>query len=256
MQEIIAALRKQGFTEYEAQAYLALVRLGKSTAREIGETAHVPQGRVYSILNTLAARGFVNIQEGSPATYFAPDPAEVFTAIRDEYCDAVNELIRQLKEQRSGPETPSPFWTISSERGLHIMVRAALRNAQKEVIIMTGDPRHLRPFVPSLKTAAKRVCLSILATDKAAFAGLGLKVRLMGRELSAMLNEMHKAGGVMQYDDLSGECFLLIDGTLALSIGFREGKKNATVIRMPTLCFMMRNLIGITEPDIGPLQYG
>lgn len=254
VQDILEALRKQGFSEYEARTYLALVRLGKCTAREIGETAHVPPGRVYSVLNALAARGFVNVQEGSPATYFAPDPADVFTAIKDEYCDAVTTLIRQLKEQRSCPSTPAPFWTISSERGIQIMVRAALRNAQKEVIVMAGDPRDLKSFVPSLKTAARRVSLSILVWDKPAFAGLGLRVRAMGRDLLALLEEMHRGGADMHYDTIAGECFFLIDGTLAISIGYRKGKMNATVIRMSTLCFMMRELIGVAEPEIGSLR--
>jgi predicted DNA-binding transcriptional regulator len=256
MQEIIAALKRQGFTEYEAKAYLTLVRLGKSTAREIGEAARVPQGRVYSVLRTLSVRGFVNVQEGSPALYFAPDPAAVFAAIKDEYCDAVNELIRSLREQRSRTSGPAPFWTIGSERGIQIMVKAALRDVHKEVIIMAGDPRHLRPFVPALKTAARRVDLAILVTDKTAYAGLGIRVRPMGRDLLVLLEEMHRGGAVMQYDTIAGECFFLIDGSLAISIGYRDGKANATVIRMPTLCFMMRKLIGIAEPEIGPSEHG
>ncbi|MDD5144335.1 helix-turn-helix domain-containing protein [Methanoregula sp.] len=257
VQDIVEALKKQGFTKYEARTYLALVRLGKSTAREIGESAGVPQGRVYTVLNNLASRGFVNVQEGSPAIYCAPDPAEIFTAIKDDYCDAVNELIRQLREQRSRASAPAaPFWTISSERGIQIIVKAALRNAHQEVIILAGDPRHIRPFVPALKTAARGISLFILAENKSVFAGLGLQVRTMGRDLLALLEEMHHGGAVMHYDTIAGECFLLIDRTLAISIGYREGKMNATVIRMSTLCFMMRKLIGIAEPEIGPMQHG
>jgi len=254
MQEIVDGLRNMGFTEYEARAYLALVRLGKSTAREIGETAKIPPGRIYTVLNILAARGFVHVLEGSPATYHAEDPAGIFDAIRDEYCESVNALVRQLEGQRNARDLPSPFWTISSERGIQILLKAAVRNARKEIIIMAFDPRHLLPVVPALKTAAKRINLDILAGDKPAFAGLGLKVRGMGSNLIALLEEMHTAGTVMEYDRMHEECFFLIDANVAVSIGNYAGKRNATVIRMPTLCFMMRKLIGIAEPEIGPFE--
>lgn len=84
---------------------------------------------------------------------------------------------------------------------------------------------HLRPVAQELKTAAKRVDLSILVADKSASAGLGLRVRVMGKELIALIEEMHASGSVMHYDRISGECYLLIDGTLAISQRVLRGQK-------------------------------
>jgi hypothetical protein len=146
---------------------------------------------------------------------------------------------------------PAPFWTIHSERGIQIIIRASIRNAEKEIIIIAGDLLHIRPVARELKTSAKRVNLSILVPDKSAAAGLGLQVRAMGMDLIALIEEMHASGSVMHYDRVSGECFMLTDGSLAISIRYHAGKKNVTVIRMPTLCYMMRKLIEMTEPEIG-----
>jgi HTH-type transcriptional regulator, sugar sensing transcriptional regulator len=37
----IAGLKRIGFTEYEAKAYLILLNLGQSTAREIADTSEI-----------------------------------------------------------------------------------------------------------------------------------------------------------------------------------------------------------------------
>ncbi|MFA5331009.1 MAG: helix-turn-helix domain-containing protein [Methanoregula sp.] len=254
-QDLEGLLKKQDFTEYEAKTYLAVLRIGRGTARQIGEAAGVPPGRIYEVLKGLAERGFVSIEEGSPTFYRAEEPAAVFNSIRDNYCESINDLITGLKQIQYNDAIPSPFWGIHSERGIQIMLKSMIRNAQKEIIIFVNDPRHLRPVAGDLRSARKRIDLEVLVSDKRPFLGLGLHLHCMGNELTALLEEMHEVCSVMKYDSWKDEFFVLVDGSQVFSIGYQSGNKQGTVITMPTLCYMMRQLIGRLEPDIGPLKY-
>lgn len=116
-EELVENLRNYGFTEYEAKAYTAIVGLGRGTAREICEISGVPQGRIYTVLNTLADRAFLEIQEGTPTFYLAENPAEVFAAIKDEYCNSIDEMIEDLRKLNYEAKPPplSGLFTANRE---------------------------------------------------------------------------------------------------------------------------------------------
>ena len=75
----VSLFRELGLTEYEAQVYVALLRLGMGTAREISETTDVPRTRIYDATERLADRGFVDVQHASPKAF---RPASRETAMR------------------------------------------------------------------------------------------------------------------------------------------------------------------------------
>jgi sugar-specific transcriptional regulator TrmB len=67
-------LHEMGLSEYESAAYLALLRQGQGTAKEISNASDIPQSRVYDVLEKLERRGFVTIQMGRPKRYGAIEP--------------------------------------------------------------------------------------------------------------------------------------------------------------------------------------
>ena len=82
--EIVPGLRALGMNEYEASVYSTLVGLQKATARDIHETSGVPRGRIYDILNDLARRGFIAVEEGSPTSYYILDIDMVFDRLKED----------------------------------------------------------------------------------------------------------------------------------------------------------------------------
>ncbi len=247
---IIERLRKHGFSEYEAKAYTAVVGLGRGTAREICEISGVPQGRVYTVLNTLADRGFVEVEEGSPTFYLADDPAELFTTIKEEYCESIDGLVGDLKKLHVDAHPPSPFWSIRSERGIRHRLTMLIRNAGEDIVIIARDPRALQPLADDLKTANRRVNLTVLVTDRAPFAGLGLRVFPMSDAFSDLFREMLEKTPPMKDRTWDTEFFMIVDGMSAITVGRRGGARSATVIGMPAACFMIRRLIELLEPAV------
>jgi len=90
-ERIISKLRELGFPEYEALAYVALVELGEGTAEEVSRKSGIPLPRVYSVLDSLERKGFVEVLGGRPKRYSLQDP-------RRAIGDYLEEKRRELEE--------------------------------------------------------------------------------------------------------------------------------------------------------------
>jgi sugar-specific transcriptional regulator TrmB len=251
MQEkLIENLKNYGFTEYEAKAYAAIVGLGRGTAREVCDISGVPQGRIYTVLNTLAEKGFIFIEEGTPTYYLAENPAEVFSAVKDEYCSSMDEMIEDLRKLNYEAKPPSPFWSIHSEQGIINREKSLIRYAEHDIVIIIKDPRPLHPLLRDLKAAKRQVKLTILSHEREKFTYEGLRVEKMSSGLADLFREMEELGPVMKDGNWDTEFFMIVDGMTAITAGYRSGRKGAMVIKMPPACFMMKRLIEMLEPAV------
>jgi HTH-type transcriptional regulator, sugar sensing transcriptional regulator len=68
-------LQDIGLNAYEAAAYLSLLKYGVSEANTIYRDAEVPYGKIYTVLEALAGKGFVEIQSSRPKKFRSVDPA-------------------------------------------------------------------------------------------------------------------------------------------------------------------------------------
>lgn len=69
-----AELQVYGLNGYEAQAYLALVQSGVSTAHEASRHSSVPYGKIYPVLAALEQKGFVKSLGSVPKRFMAVEP--------------------------------------------------------------------------------------------------------------------------------------------------------------------------------------
>lgn len=85
MKEVIAQLQSLGFTQYEAQAYITLLRRSPLNGYELAKASGIPRANIYGVLDKLEERGAamrLNMQGSVQYTPVAPD-----------------ELIRRLRQQ-------------------------------------------------------------------------------------------------------------------------------------------------------------
>jgi sugar-specific transcriptional regulator TrmB len=68
-------LQDIGLNAYEAAAYLSLLKYGVSEANILCRDAEVPYGKIYTVLEALAGKGFVEIQASRPKKFRTVDPA-------------------------------------------------------------------------------------------------------------------------------------------------------------------------------------
>jgi sugar-specific transcriptional regulator TrmB len=105
-------LRKFGFTEKEAVLYLALLQLGRATARDLATQAGLNRSTTYAILQPLAGRGLVSIHETKSSTWYAASPPEYLVTWlhqeayrRAELAQAAEALLPQLHALARVPKT-------------------------------------------------------------------------------------------------------------------------------------------------------
>lgn len=105
-------LRQLGLTEYEAQAYLVLIKGSQMNAEEVAQKAKIPIPRVYGVLESLSKLGLIVILKGRPKKFEIISPEEGFQNLLKIRRKAADESLRQLETiSKDVKEELSPvFW--------------------------------------------------------------------------------------------------------------------------------------------------
>ena len=61
MEGVVEKLQRIGLTEYEAKAYLTLLRDHLNSASKLSEKSGVPRTKIYSVLESLERKGWIRI---------------------------------------------------------------------------------------------------------------------------------------------------------------------------------------------------
>ncbi|MEM3442549.1 MAG: helix-turn-helix domain-containing protein [Candidatus Bathyarchaeia archaeon] len=146
-------LREVGLSNYEINAYVALLETGPLTAMEISKKANVPYSKVYSILNALKEKGWIGSDESRPATHYPFSPVEVLAnlklKIEDKYKSweqAISSELQPLFEKRSLVERPA-ILILRGQQAVMAKIEETLKRASKEIMI--AAPEFAREVVNS-----------------------------------------------------------------------------------------------------------
>ncbi len=152
---MIEKLKKLGLTGYEAQAYLALLKLGDAGADEIASAAKIPMGRIYNVLSNLEEYRLIRAQDTRPRKYVCVEPAsamerllknkqEVLKHEASELETLSSDLAAELSGVR-GKHHERSFWTVAIGDESHELARECISAAKKEVLF----------FMPSRMTSER-----------------------------------------------------------------------------------------------------
>lgn len=83
-----------GFSEYEAKAYVALLRESPVTGYQLAKASGVPRSMIYEVLGKLTTRGAAMTLRKGNSTQYAPVPADEFL---DQLLEEQQELVVSLK---------------------------------------------------------------------------------------------------------------------------------------------------------------
>lgn len=112
---VLEDLQALGFTQYEAKAYLALLRGGRQKGYEVAKESGVPRSMVYQALERLVARGAAYRTEDKEGVFYGAVPPEELLARLER--DLTQKVARARESlSRVGPERPAEaIWRV---RGL------------------------------------------------------------------------------------------------------------------------------------------
>lgn len=137
-----AALRAMGLTDYGAKAYAGLLGLGGGSAPEVAAVSGVPRTRIYSVLQDLARKGWVDSEDTRPKRFFARKPSECFDRERGRLDQVVAEALPELEARHTDrtKRFAGALWLV--EGGPLVGSRAVemIRRARREVHLVASFP--------------------------------------------------------------------------------------------------------------------
>jgi sugar-specific transcriptional regulator TrmB len=162
----IAKLIKIGFSEYEAKAYIALLRENPVTGYQLSKLSGVPRSMIYEVLGKLTARGAAMTLHKESGTKYAPIPAGEFL---DQLHREHHALTNTLREELTSLDAASDLeyvWNIQGHA--NIMAKAEEMIAQARCrIYLSLLPETFPALQPALGRAiARDVQVVIYSTDE------------------------------------------------------------------------------------------
>jgi len=143
--ELINGLKAFNLTDYEAKAYIALASLGTASVTEVSQICNVPRSNLYSVLESLNEKGFVDVQKGRPVIFKAVSPEEALEDAERELSErtkkAKESVIGKLKDFK-GKETsivPALIWGIKGYSNVLAKIQEIIRKSRSEVMINVPD---------------------------------------------------------------------------------------------------------------------
>lgn len=138
--------RNVDMSEYESLVYLALVRNGKQSMKELAEASGVPKQRVYDIVDTLRSRQFIELDDSYPKKAYAIEPNKTLGPIQNQIRrvqDRLDELHKTVSDIESGVAQFKNASTIEK------YVSELFASAENTVFLLTS-PDRLRQFEDAL----------------------------------------------------------------------------------------------------------
>lgn len=167
------SLREIGLTKYETLAFLALVKSGELTAGKVSEYTSIPYSKVYSVLDGLDRKGWIEIKDGRPKLYYPRAPVEALEAERlrnqhqfEQFRDMVVSELQPLYERRDVKERPE-IWIIRGLANIASTIREIPQKVQRELMVALPEipPELSSTVLPSLEVLRdKKVDIFLLAT--------------------------------------------------------------------------------------------
>lgn len=172
-------LTELDMTEYEREALLELLSLGRTTAPDLSEAAGIPKARIYGVLDELADRGFIEVIPGRPKQFQPKAPDDILNRATENRRQAYEDYRQRIEEIRGeflntfGPmyETASEEITPTEEL-FHVVdvgepseteTRTLYREATEQVCVLTKSFEYFPGIRPALNDATDRgVAVNIL----------------------------------------------------------------------------------------------
>lgn len=192
-----------GFSEYEAKAYVALLRESPVTGYQLSKLSGVPRSMIYEVLGKLTARGAALALRQGESVKYAPVPAAEFL---DQVQREQEELILGLKDElasfTSAPDLDY-VWNIEGHDNILAKAQEMILQARHRIYLAIL-PVTFESLKPVLEKALQRgVQVVIYTAGDIDLPGAQVVVALLSEEA------LSQAGGLGLILVIDGEEVLI-----------------------------------------------
>lgn len=144
-----------GFSEYEAKAYVALLRESPVTGYKLSKLSGVPRSMIYEVMDKLTARGAAMTLRTGKSTKYAPIPAaEFLDQLHREHEELTTSLKNDLSALSSAPDLDY-VWNIEGHENIMAKAMEMIEQA-KSRIYLALLPTTFPTLQPALEGAIRR----------------------------------------------------------------------------------------------------
>src|SRR5688572_14627124 len=144
-EDLVRALETLGLTDKESRGYLSLVRSSTSTAHQVSQALGVQYPAVYRILQSLQAKGWIEVSQERPNRYRARAPqimAEEARQTKEESLLAAAEAVAELKEAAppKGRSPDSDLWMYKGAEQIGRKLREVVVSGNRQILCASPFP--------------------------------------------------------------------------------------------------------------------
>jgi sugar-specific transcriptional regulator TrmB len=194
--ELINTLVRLGFSQYEAQAYIALVGQGALTGAEVSRGAGVPPSKIYETLARLEIKGAVLVNRSEPVRYSAVPHGDLLDVARSRF-EADVFAARDKLDRLPVQEEPGLVWSLRNRQAIVQAFARVTTGAERSIFAGIWD-EEMDEIGPLLEQASARGVNTYVAIyGKRTLAGphiydlsecgASARLRLSGRRLAVVV---------------------------------------------------------------------
>lgn len=133
--KILSQLSELGLSEYEAKAYVSLLRENPLTAYEISKSSGVPTSKIYEVMKKLADKRIVSFIDERKTTRYVPlDPDEFVRRQKDSVMKLFDSLASQLPRLHHASDV-SHIWNITDYAYLIEKAQRMISEAGSQLLV-------------------------------------------------------------------------------------------------------------------------
>ena len=135
---MLEKLQKLGLSEKESHIYLALVKLGESTANNLAKHTSSNRTVTYNVLQQLVEKGLVSyVKKEGKRFYLVSNPNSLKVAIKEKE-ELVEELISEINKMQSVPSSFKNVEVYEGLEGMKVVFNEIRKAKDLRVINATG----------------------------------------------------------------------------------------------------------------------
>jgi sugar-specific transcriptional regulator TrmB len=155
-------LQQLGFSQYEAQAYLALLRENPLNGYELARASGIPRPNVYPVLQKLVARGAARQVDTPEGAEYAPvPPEELLTRLRARFQTTLEAASGGLQQVAAAP-TREQILNLRGRPAMLEEARTLLAQAGQNLLVSTWPEEALELAGPLHQAQERGVRITTL----------------------------------------------------------------------------------------------
>lgn len=170
--KLVNELKILGLTQYEAQAFIALAKLGSADATTISKVSDVPKSKIYGIMTLLEERKIVsakNIGKTKPRSKVyrilsIKKAIEILKSPVNEAAEFSQKSLEKLYSSKEKFGTKVDVWTVKELENIQLIAQKMINSTTEEILgMVTLD---LFPeLIESLKKKKNEVNIRFIMTE-------------------------------------------------------------------------------------------